>query len=86
MGFIAAALAAHDHWSAATLWFAFFMITDLSDGTIARNCDLQTEMGKWLDPLSDKFMYFPVLFYLIVFAVIMTVGALLYKKKSNHEK
>ena len=29
---------------------------------------------------------FPVLFYLIVFAVIMTVGALLYKKKSNHEK
>ena len=64
MGFISAALAAHDHWIAATLWFAFFMITDLSDGTIARNCDLSTEMGKWLDPLSDKFMYFPVLFYL----------------------
>ena len=64
MGFIAAALAAYNHWVAATLWFAVFMITDLSDGTIARNCDLQTEMGKWLDPLSDKFMYFPVLFYL----------------------
>lgn len=61
MGIISAILAARGHWTIATLWFAFWMITDLSDGTIARNCDLGTEMGKWLDPLSDKFMYFPVL-------------------------
>lgn len=47
----------------ALLWFAGWMITDLTDGTIARNCDLQTESGKWLDPLSDKAMYFPVLIY-----------------------
>jgi CDP-diacylglycerol--serine O-phosphatidyltransferase len=46
----------------ALLWFAFWMITDISDGTIARNCDLVTEKGKWMDPLSDKLMYFPVLF------------------------
>jgi len=39
------------------------MITDLTDGTIARNCDLATETGKWLDPLSDKCMYFPPLIY-----------------------
>lgn len=45
----------------ATLWFALWMISDLTDGTIARKCDLGTEMGKWLDPLSDKCMYFPVL-------------------------
>ena len=45
------------------LWFAVWMITDLSDGTIARNCNLQTESGKWLDPLSDKCMYFPPLIY-----------------------
>jgi CDP-diacylglycerol--serine O-phosphatidyltransferase len=49
--------------SAAILWFAFWMITDLTDGTIARNCGLASETGKWLDPLSDKCMYFPVLLY-----------------------
>lgn len=49
--------------SAAILWFAFWMITDLTDGTIARNCNLTSETGKWLDPLSDKCMYFPVLLY-----------------------
>lgn len=49
--------------SLAILWFAFWMITDLTDGTIARRCGLTTKMGEWLDPLSDKCMYFPVLLY-----------------------
>ena len=49
--------------TASILWFAFWMITDLSDGTIARNCDLVTERGKWLDPLSDKALYFPGLLF-----------------------
>lgn len=49
---------------AAFLWFAFWMITDLTDGTIARACGLTTESGKWIDPLSDKFMYFPALLLL----------------------
>ncbi len=48
---------------ASVLWFAAWMISDLTDGTIARACDLQTESGKWLDPLSDKCMYFPPLIY-----------------------
>ncbi|MBT3286380.1 MAG: CDP-diacylglycerol--glycerol-3-phosphate 3-phosphatidyltransferase [Victivallales bacterium] len=52
--------------STAILWFAFWMITDLTDGTIARCCDLTTETGKWLDPLSDKCMYFPVLLYFAI--------------------
>ena len=52
--------------SLAILWFAFWMITDLTDGTIARCCDLTTETGKWLDPFSDKCMYFPVLLYFAV--------------------
>lgn len=47
----------------ALLWFAFWMITDLTDGTIARRCGLITETGKWLDPLSDKLMYLPLLAY-----------------------
>lgn len=48
---------------AAMLWFAGWMITDLTDGTIARNCGLETPSGKWLDPLSDKCMYVPPLLY-----------------------
>ncbi|MBR4222808.1 MAG: CDP-alcohol phosphatidyltransferase family protein [Victivallales bacterium] len=61
MGIISAVLAVNGFWCTATLWFSFWMISDLTDGTIARNCDLGSETGKWLDPLSDKFMYFPVL-------------------------
>lgn len=48
----------------AILWFAFWMISDLTDGTLARTCDLVTESGKWLDPLSDKALYFPPLILL----------------------
>ncbi len=44
--------------------FAFWMITDLTDGDIARRCDLGTESGKTIDPLSDKLMYIPPLIYL----------------------
>jgi CDP-diacylglycerol--serine O-phosphatidyltransferase len=64
MGALSILLVHLGHWNTGVLWFAFWMITDLTDGTIARNCDLETETGKWLDPLSDKFMYFPCLLYL----------------------
>ncbi|MBT3376880.1 MAG: CDP-diacylglycerol--glycerol-3-phosphate 3-phosphatidyltransferase [Lentisphaerae bacterium] len=62
----------------AILWFSAWMITDLTDGTIARNCDLATETGKWLDPLSDKCMYFPPLIYFAARGVLpeMWVGVL----------
>jgi len=49
--------------SFSVLWFAFWMITDLTDGAIARRCGLGTPAGAWLDPLSDKLMYFPPLLY-----------------------
>lgn len=65
-GIAAIALADSNHWPLAILWFAFWMITDLTDGTIARTCDLVTETGKWLDPLSDKLMSFPALLYLAI--------------------
>ena len=63
MGVVSIIFAACGWWSISILWFSFWMISDLTDGTIARNCDLVTESGKWLDPLSDKFMYFPALVY-----------------------
>ncbi len=63
-GVVAVFLAARGYWGLAILWFAFWMITDLTDGTIARGCDLKTAAGEWLDPLADKFMSFPVLLFL----------------------
>ncbi|MFQ5560109.1 MAG: CDP-alcohol phosphatidyltransferase family protein [Nitrospinota bacterium] len=48
---------------AGVFWFAFWMITDLTDGSIARYFDLHTEEGETLDPFSDKLLYFPPLFY-----------------------
>ncbi|MCF7854773.1 MAG: CDP-alcohol phosphatidyltransferase family protein [Candidatus Pacebacteria bacterium] len=61
MGILAAALWLLGWHEMAVIWFAVWMISDLTDGTIARNCQLVTERGKWLDPLSDKCLYFPPL-------------------------
>jgi len=46
------------------LFFTFWMITDITDGDIARKCDLHTEEGESIDPFSDKLMYSPMLVYL----------------------
>jgi CDP-diacylglycerol--serine O-phosphatidyltransferase len=47
------------------IWiFSFWMITDLTDGDIARRCNLSTEKGATIDPLSDKLMYIPALAYM----------------------
>jgi len=64
MGLVTVALWRAGAVPAAILWFAFWMSTDLTDGTIARRCGLQTDSGKWLDPLSDKCMYIPPLIML----------------------
>ncbi|MCQ2402903.1 MAG: CDP-alcohol phosphatidyltransferase family protein [Lentisphaeria bacterium] len=63
-GLIAILFAYYGFWGTAILWFSFWMITDLTDGTIARGCDLMTPAGAWLDPLADKFMSFPALLFL----------------------
>ena len=46
------------------LYFTFWMITDITDGDIARRCDLHTEEGETIDPLSDKLMYSPMMIYM----------------------
>ena len=63
MGLISVWFGLQGWWPAAILWFAIWMISDMTDGTIARNCDLGSETGKWLDPLSDKCMSFPGLLF-----------------------
>ncbi|MBI5018296.1 MAG: CDP-alcohol phosphatidyltransferase family protein [Deltaproteobacteria bacterium] len=63
MGVVTVALF-HGGWQrTAFLFFAFWMITDLTDGDIARRCSLSTERGETIDPLSDKLMYTPLLLY-----------------------
>jgi len=47
------------------LFFTFWMITDITDGDIARKCDLHTKEGETIDPFSDKLMYSPMLVYLV---------------------
>ncbi|MCQ2397319.1 MAG: CDP-alcohol phosphatidyltransferase family protein [Lentisphaeria bacterium] len=63
-GLISVYMIWNGYWLTAILWFSFWMITDLTDGTIARGCDLMTPAGAWLDPLADKCMSFPVIFFL----------------------
>ena len=46
------------------LWGAS-MISDLTDGTIARHYQMSTPQGASIDPLSDKLMLLPPLFYLV---------------------
>jgi CDP-diacylglycerol--serine O-phosphatidyltransferase len=64
MGFIAVALLHLGMPRLSFLCFTFWMISDITDGEIARKCDLYTEEGETLDPFSDKLMYSPMLIYL----------------------
>ncbi len=63
MGFVAVALLHYGWPRTAFLFFVFWMITDLTDGDIARRCGLSTEEGATIDPLSDKLLYTPVMVY-----------------------
>ncbi|EKD33960.1 MAG: hypothetical protein ACD_75C02524G0004 [uncultured bacterium] len=47
--------------SLAILIFTFAAILDGVDGIVARNCNLTTELGEWLDPMCDKLTYLPPL-------------------------
>ncbi|WP_025321372.1 CDP-alcohol phosphatidyltransferase family protein [Deferrisoma camini] len=63
MGFVTVALLEAGWPRAAFLFFAFWMITDLTDGDIARRTGLSSARGATIDPLSDKLMYAPLLVY-----------------------
>lgn len=64
MGFVSVILLHLGYAQLCFLFFTFWMITDITDGDIARKCDLHTEEGATIDPLSDKLMYAPMLVYL----------------------
>ncbi len=64
MGFVSVAFLHLGFPRLSFLFFTFWMITDITDGEIARRCDLHTVEGESIDPLSDKLMYTPMLIYL----------------------
>lgn len=64
MGFISVILLYFGFPRLCFLFFTFWMITDITDGDIARKCDLHTEEGETIDPFSDKLMYSPMLIYM----------------------
>lgn len=45
----------------AIIIFTFAAILDGVDGVVARNCNLVSRLGEWLDPMCDKFTYLPPL-------------------------
>ena len=47
--------------SIAILIFTFAAILDGVDGVVARQCNLGTKWGEWLDPMCDKLTYLPPL-------------------------
>jgi CDP-diacylglycerol--serine O-phosphatidyltransferase len=47
--------------SLAIILFTFAAILDGVDGVVARNCNMVTEWGEWLDPMCDKLTYLPPL-------------------------
>ncbi|MDH5559292.1 MAG: CDP-alcohol phosphatidyltransferase family protein [Deltaproteobacteria bacterium] len=59
-------------------WFTFWIISDITDGTIARHCDLHTIEGESIDPLSDKLLLFPPLFYFSYLGLIPIYLTILY--------
>ncbi len=45
----------------AILIFTFAAILDGVDGVVARNCNMISRLGEWLDPMCDKLTYLPPL-------------------------
>jgi CDP-diacylglycerol--glycerol-3-phosphate 3-phosphatidyltransferase len=60
---LSASYAYHDQVAAAIYAVAAF--TDSLDGYVARKYSLQTELGKFLDPLADKLLVITVLALLV---------------------
>jgi cardiolipin synthase len=59
------------------LWIAIGLIvlaslTDYVDGQIARRCNMMTDLGKFLDPLADKFMQLAVVIVVAIQFQAMT--------------
>ena len=85
-----------DGWTAAVLLLS--AATDVVDGFIARKFHMETELGKFLDPLADKLtqavvsgcllIRYPIMWVLFLiilsaFFAVLTALSVLYLKKSG---
>ena len=44
-----------------TAWIVLFAaLSDVADGLIARRFDVQSEFGRWVDPLADRVFFFTI--------------------------
>ena len=63
---------------AGILCFAFWTISDITDGTIARDFELHSTEGESIDPLSDKLLVLPPLFYFAIIGVIPLIPVVIF--------
>ena len=90
-------LLVNNHGKEASWFFVLTALTDFLDGFIAKNCNLETELGRLLDPLSDKLLLLscfitfawigimPLWFVLVAVVrdIMIVGGAFLYKKTTK---
>lgn len=63
---------------AAIMFFAFWIISDITDGTVARHFDLGSEEGESIDPLSDKLLLFPPMLYFAYYGLIPMIPVIIF--------
>ncbi len=63
---------------AGILCFSFWTISDITDGTIARDFGLHSVEGESIDPLSDKLLVLPPLFYFAITDVIPLIPVVVF--------
>ena len=55
----------------ATAWIVLFAaLSDVADGLIARRFDVQSEFGRWVDPIVDRLFFFTLVAMLWYFGTL----------------
>jgi len=54
-----------------TAWIVLFAaLSDIADGLIARRYDVQSEFGRWVDPIADRVFFFTLIAMLWYFGTL----------------
>jgi cardiolipin synthase len=61
----------HEHAAWTTAWIVLFAaLSDVADGLIARRFDVQSEFGRWVDPIVDRVFFFTLVAMLWYFGTL----------------